>query len=127
MKEIEERLEAALLSWEAVSKRRMFGCDAYLVRGRMFGFLGDMGLVLKPPPAEREALLARPSVQPFMPRGGMPFGDWLQWRLSSVEELEEALRPLRAAYEYVQAGPTKKGRRPTRPLMRSGRPRSESH
>jgi TfoX/Sxy family transcriptional regulator of competence genes len=109
--EIQGRLEVALLSWQAVSKRRMFGGDAYLVRGKMFAFLGDMGLVLKPPSGEREALLARPRVQPFTPRAGMSFGDWLQWRLSSVEELEEALRPLRAAYEYVQSGPVKKRRR----------------
>jgi hypothetical protein len=109
--EIEERLEAALLSWQAVSKRRMFGSDAYLVQGRMFCALGPMGLILKPPPAEREALLAQPGVQPFTPRAGMPFGDWLQWQVASVEELEQGLPVLRAAYEYVRKTPGKRRRR----------------
>ncbi len=110
MDAVRDRLDAALLTWEAVEKRRMFGCDAWLVHGRMFGFLGPMGLVLKPPPEEREALLAHPGVEPFMARAGMPFGRGLQWRLESAADAEASLAHLRAAYEAVKALPRKVGR-----------------
>lgn len=108
---VSDLLETVLRTWEGVEKRRMFGCDAYLVRGRMFGFLGDMGLVLKPPRRERDAWLARPRVQPFMMRPGTPFGDWLQWPLSSAADFDAALAALRSAYEHVKASPAKKKRR----------------
>lgn len=105
------RLEQALRAWQGVEKRRMFGCDAYLIGGRLFGFLGGMGLVLKPPPSERDALLANPNVQPFLVRPGTPFGDWLQWPLSSAADLDAALGPLRSAYEHAKASPRKRRRR----------------
>jgi len=95
-----EELDARPLTWPGVSKRRMFGCDCYLVEGRMFAFRGDMGLVLKLPPADRERLLARPDAAPFLMRPGVPFGEWVQWRTRPREE-EQALAMLRSAFDYV--------------------------
>ena len=31
-----DELDALALAWPGISKRRMFGCDCYLVGGRMF-------------------------------------------------------------------------------------------
>jgi hypothetical protein len=95
-----EELDGRALSWPGVSKRRMFGADCYLVEGRMFAFQGDMGVVLKVPPADRERLLARPDAAPFLMRPGTPFGEWVQWRPRPDEE-DLALAMLQSAFDYV--------------------------
>jgi len=106
-----EELDAHALTWPRVSKRRMFGGDCYLVGGRMFAFWGDMGLVVKIPPADRERLLARPDAAPFLMRPGVPFGEWVQWR-PGPEETDLALSTLQSAFDYVsQLQPTRSSRK----------------
>ena len=95
-----EELDARALTLPGVGKRRMFGCDCYLVGGRMFAFRGDMGLVVKVPPADRERLLARPDAAPFLMRPGVPFGEWVQLRPRPGEE-DLALSILESAFDYA--------------------------
>src|SRR4030042_513572 len=95
-----DELGALALARPGISKRRMFGCDCYLVGGRMFAFRGDMGLVVKLSPADRERLLARPDASPFLMRPGVPFGEWVQWR-PQPDETGEALSILRSAFDHV--------------------------
>jgi hypothetical protein len=95
-----DELDVRALAWPGVSKRRMFGGDCYLVGGRMFAFRGDMGLVVKVPPAARERLLVRPGAAPFLMRPGVPFGEWVQWR-PRPEETDLALATLQSAFDYV--------------------------
>lgn len=115
MDPVRDRLDGALLGWDGVEKRRMFGCDAWLVNGRLFGFLRANNLMLKPTPGHREEMLSRPGVAPFIVKPGLPLGQWLQWPLESVEDAEEALTTLRAAYEAAKAQPPRatRRRRPT--------------
>lgn len=105
-----DELDARALAWPGVSKRRMFGCDAYLVGGRMFAFHGDMGLVVKVPPVERERLLARPDAAPFLMRPGVPFGEWVQWHPRRDEE-DLAAAMLQSAFDYVSRLPQARSRR----------------
>lgn len=105
-----DELDARALTWPGVGKRRMFGCDAYLVRGRMFAFHGDMGLVVKLPPAERERLLARPDAVPFLIRPGVPFGEWVQWGPRPAED-DLAAAVLQSAFDYVSRLPQARSRR----------------
>ena len=105
-----EELDARALAWPGVTKRRMFGCDAYLVGGRMFAFQGDMGLVVKVPPAERDRLLARPDAAPFLVRPGVAFGEWVQWSPRPDEE-DQAATVLRSAFDYVSRLPRARSRR----------------
>jgi hypothetical protein len=105
-----EELDARALTWPGVTKRRMFGCDAYLVGGRMFAFQGDMGLVVKVPPADRERLLARPDAAPFLVRPGVPFGEWVQWR-PRLDEEDLAAAVLQSAFGYVSRLPKARSRR----------------
>jgi TfoX/Sxy family transcriptional regulator of competence genes len=109
-----DELDACALSWRRVSKRRMFGADCYLVEGRMFAFWDDTSLVLKLPPADRDRLLARPDASPFLMRPGVPFGEWVQWRLPPGET-ELALSLLQSAFDYVSQ------LRPARPTHRRRR------
>jgi hypothetical protein len=109
-----DELDARALAWPGVSKRRMFGCDCYLVGGRMFAFRGDMGLVVKVPPADRERLLARSDAAPFLMRPGVPFGEWVEWR-PRPNETELALSMLQSAFDYVsRLRPSRPRRRPRR-------------
>jgi hypothetical protein len=109
-----DELDVRALSWPGVSKRRMFGCDCYLVGGRMFAFWCDMGLVVKVPPADRERLLTRPDAAPSLMRPGVPFGEWVQWR-PRLEEIDLALATLRSAFDYVSR------LRPSRPRRKRRR------
>ena len=93
-------LDVRALSWPRVSKRRMFGCDCYLVGGRMFAFWSDTGLAVKVPPADRERLLARPDAAPCLMRPGVPFGEWVQWR-PQPDETDLARAMLQSAFDYV--------------------------
>lgn len=105
-----DELDARALTWPGVSKRRMFGCDAYLVGGRMFAFHADIGLVVKAPPADRERLLARPDAAPFLMRPGVPFGEWVQWR-PRPDEQDLLAAVLRSAFDYVSGLPQARSRR----------------
>lgn len=106
-----EELDGRAMAWPGISKRRMFGSDCYLVKGRMFAFSEGPSLVLKLPPADRDRLLARPDASPFLMRPGVPFGEWVQWRPRPYET-EQALSLLRAAYDHVsQLKPTRPRRR----------------
>ena len=43
------QVEDHVLQWPGVKKRKIFGHDGYYVDGRLFAFIGDRGLVIKPP------------------------------------------------------------------------------
>lgn len=95
-------IAARALSLEAVTQRRMFGGDAWLVHGKMFGFLGNMGLGVKPPPELREAMLAWPGASVFEVRPGVPFGGWVLLALADAQQGETALAALEQSYHHVR-------------------------
>ena len=86
---------ANLMTWGQVEPRRMFGCDAYLVKGKMFAFFQDRGVVVKVPSPQREQLLEDARVTPFTHQR-RPFGDWLHLRLSGPR----CCPPVRVAYPW---------------------------
>ena len=94
---------ANLMAWGQVEPRRMFGCDAYLVKGKMFAFFQDEGVVVKVPSPQRERLLQDARVTSFIHQG-KPFGGWLHLRLSGSQDVSLALPAVEESYRYVQAG-----------------------
>ena len=99
-----------MMVWANVEPRRMFGCDAYLVGGRLFAFFQDEGVVVKVPSPWREELLADARVAPFTVRQGARFGDWLHVRLSGPADAAFALPAVEESYRQVQAAPAAKRR-----------------
>lgn len=95
-------IAARALSLEAVTQRRMFGGDAWLVQGKMFGFLRDMGLLVKPLPEEREALLDRAGASVVQARPGVPFAGWVVLSLADTKQGEAALTALEQSYRHVR-------------------------
>jgi hypothetical protein len=109
----QDEIVARMMGWANVEPRRMFGCDAYLVGGRLFAFFQDGGVVVKVPSLRREELLADARVAPFTPRSGARFGDWLHLRLSAPADIALALTAVGESYRRAQAVPPAK-RRPAR-------------
>ena len=94
---------ARMMGWANVEPRRMFGCDAYLVGGRLFAFFQDDGVVVKVPSPRREELLADSRVALFTVRQGARFGDWLHLRLSGPADAAFALPAVEESYRQAQA------------------------
>jgi len=105
----QDEIVARMMGWGNVEPRRMFGCDAYLVGGRLFAFFQDEGVVVKVPSQRREELLADARVSPFTPRSGASFGDWLHMRLSGPADAAFALPAVEESYHQAQAAPARKG------------------
>ena len=95
---------ANLMAWGQVEPRRMFGCDAYLVNGKLFAFFVDEGVVVKVPSPQRERLLEDARVSPFTHQGRR-FGDWLHLRLSDPQDVSLALPAIEESYRHVQTTP----------------------
>ena len=109
----QDEIMARMMGWAGVEPRRMFGCDAYLVGGRLFAFFQDEGVVVKVPSPRREELLADARVAPFTPRSGARFGDWLHVRLSGPADAAFALPAVEESFRQARAAPAAK-RRPAR-------------
>jgi len=107
----QDEIVARMMGWANVEPRRMFGCDAYLVGGRLFAFFQDDGVVVKVPSPQREELLADARVSPFTVRQGARFGDWLHLRLSGPADAAFALPAVEESYRQAQAAPPGKRRR----------------
>ena len=108
--QVQAEIVANLMAWGQVEPRRMFGCDAYLVKGKMFAFFQDEGVVVKVPSPQREQLLEDARVTPFT-HERRPFGDWLHLRLSGPRDVSLALPAVEASYRHVQAAAAQGRRR----------------
>ena len=109
--QLQTEIVANLMAWGQVEPRRMFGCDAYLVKGKMFAFFQDEGVVVKVPAPRREELLKDPRVQVFTAGQGRPSGNWLHVRLSDPQDVSLALPAVEASYRHVQAAAAQGRRR----------------
>ena len=110
----QDEIVARMMGWGRVEPRRMFGCDCYLVGGRLFAFFQDDGVVVKVPPPLREGLLTDARAVPFTPRSGVPFGEWLHLGLADPADAAFALPAVEESYRQAQAGPPGKRRQARR-------------
>ncbi|MEK7216795.1 MAG: TfoX/Sxy family protein, partial [Chloroflexota bacterium] len=116
-KPLQDAIEGEINSWGAVDTRAMFGAQAYLVGGRMFAALGEMGLLVKLPESRRRPLLDQGDAQPFAPTGQASFGEWIalipnRWQ----ENIDGLLGLVKESFDYVQqqrpsAAPPREARR----------------
>lgn len=108
--QLQAELAARLMDWPGVDARRMFGCDAFLVRGRLFAFFSDQGVVTKPTSALRQRLLEE-GATPFRVRQGVPFGQWVYIPLADSPALQQAFLAVEESYRSVEAAPPGRRRR----------------
>lgn len=110
-------LMAALHGLEGVTSRRMFGCDGFFTRARLFAFLTDQSLVTKVPEAVRKRALAA-GARPFQVNARQRFGRWIEVALASRDAVRRALALARTAHRTIDSGD---GRRATRVSRRRSR------
>ena len=78
MEDFRQELEAHVLQWPDVTSKYMFGCLAYMVRGKMFAFINEDDLVINNlDSTSRQALAETHEAFPFESKG-KPVGSWMQ-------------------------------------------------
>jgi TfoX/Sxy family transcriptional regulator of competence genes len=104
--DVREVLEDAILGWEGVSVRRMFGCPSYLADGVLFAIVINRGVVLTLlDPAARAELAETASVEPFR-AGHKLIHRWARVNIDKVDEVEAILPFVRQSYRAAMAEPT---------------------
>jgi hypothetical protein len=107
-----ELLQAALLGLRGVSSKKLFGDQAFFVAGRMFAFRREGALVLKLPEPERQDVIDGGHGKPFLTGAHVPFGRWVEVRLSDIRTaIGLAMISHAAARVRDRAGPKKRRRR----------------
>lgn len=103
---LRERLEAAIGARKDVTRKKMFGCEAYFRDGKMFALVWKEGrLAVKLPDDESYAALVKiKGAEPWSPGGKRTMGSWLLVPAAWNED-EDKLRPW-VDRAHVQAGTT---------------------
>lgn len=97
-----------VLSWPQVTSKFMFGCLAYLAKGKLFAFVQNESIVLTCIDDEaREELTAGHEAFAFE-SSGKTVGGWLQVVISDESELTDILPYVRKSYEAAFAKPASK-------------------
>ena len=103
MEGVRLEFEARVITWPDVTTKFMFGCLAYMAKGKLFAFLVDDGVVITQlDEASRETLAAEHEAFQFESRG-KPVGGWMQVVVADCSELEEILPYVRKSYEVALA------------------------
>jgi TfoX/Sxy family transcriptional regulator of competence genes len=103
--EVAERIRQLLADEPAVTEKRMFGGLAFLVEDRMsVSVSGRGGLLLRVDPAQQDALLEEPHVQPVEMRGRLMTG-WLHVLPEALDTDEPLQRWTRLGVDRARSLP----------------------
>ncbi len=104
---IQAYVEEHLLHWPGVAKRKIFGHDGYYIEGRLFAFVGDRGIVLKPPADEKAALRAFDGADGWSPDPGADRskGNWIEIPCDDEDAVENLLPYLAHAMTFIRTAP----------------------
>ncbi|TET21566.1 MAG: hypothetical protein E3J71_09400 [Candidatus Stahlbacteria bacterium] len=103
MKDLRLAFESEVLSWPHVTTRFMFGCLAYMLKGKLFAFFVDDSVVITQLDNEsRESLAAEHEAFAFESKG-KTIGGWMQVVVADCSELEEIMDYVRKSYAAALA------------------------
>ncbi len=104
---IQAYVEEHLLHWPGVAKRKIFGHDGYYVEGRLFAFIGERGIVLKPLANEKAALRAFDGAAVWSPDPGADRskGNWIEVPCADEDAVERLLPYLAHAMTFIRTAP----------------------
>jgi TfoX/Sxy family transcriptional regulator of competence genes len=106
--DLANRLRELVLTEDGVAEQRMFGGLAFLINGNMsVSASGQGGLLLRVDPAETDALLRRPHVQPFEMRGRVMQG-WLRVDPAGLRTKRQLERWVALGVAYARSLPSKR-------------------
>ncbi len=98
--------ESRVLSWPHVTTRFMFGCLAYLARGKLFAFLVDESVVItRLDEDSRQRLAAGHEAFAFRSKG-KSIGGWIQVAVADESDLNGLTPYLRRSYEKTLVKPS---------------------
>ena len=102
-KERREAIEKIILQWPGVTSRKMFGCPAYMVNGRLFAFLISEGIVLTQIRHYERKLLGEDfPVQSFQ-AGEREIAHWTQVTFTNLHKLPRIMTFVRKSYDEAAA------------------------
>src|SRR5215469_6937717 len=100
-----DRIRELLATEHGVVEKKMFGGLAFLIGGNLaVSASGQGGLLLRCDPAETDALVAEPHVEPFVMRGRAMDG-WLRVAPEGVDTKRELDRWVAVGAGYARALP----------------------
>ncbi len=100
--DLRREFERQVTDWPGVTSRRMFGCPAYLVDGKLFAFLVTGGIVITQiRKRDREELEKLYTTEVFK-AGEREIGRWLQVHVDDLERMERVMLMVRKSYETVR-------------------------
>jgi len=100
-RDLRRAFEQRVLHWPNVTTRRMFGCPAYLVDGKLFAFLVTRGIVITQiRKRDREDLEGVFATETFK-AGEREISRWLQVNLDDLAALDRAMTLVRKSYDTI--------------------------
>ena len=92
-------LEAHVLTWERVGKRRMFGCPSYMADGTLFAMVITGAIVLTHlTPESRVSLASIAKVEPFQ-AGRKLIHKWAQVCIDHPSQIDAVIPYVHESYE----------------------------
>jgi hypothetical protein len=105
--ELANRIRELISNQNGVVEKKMFGGLAFLIGGHMsVSVSGQGGLLLRVPPDETEAMLAKPHARPFEMRGREMDG-WLRVNPEGVQTKRQLERWVARGVAYARSLPPK--------------------
>ncbi len=105
--EIQAYVEEHVLHWPGITKRKIFGHQGYFVDGRLFAFIGERGVVLKPPADENAAVRAFDGADGWSPDPGanLTKTNWVEVPCHDEDAVELLLPYLAHAMSFIRTAP----------------------
>jgi hypothetical protein len=105
--EIQAYVEEHVLHWPGITKRKIFGHQGYFIDGRLFAFIGDRGVVLKPPADEKAAVRALDGADGWSPDPGanLTKTNWVEVPCHDEDAVELLLPYLAHAMSFIRTAP----------------------
>ena len=103
-------VEETVAPFPDVTKRRMFGCDAFFARGAIFSLIwkdGRIGVKLTEP-KDFATLMAEPGAEPWSPGGKMKMSGWVLAPESMHDDTDALEKWLVRAHAQAMSAPPKK-------------------
>ena len=105
--DLAERVRELLAPERGVEEKKMFGGLAFLVNGNMSVCVsGNGGLMVRVPPEQTEAFLARPHVEPMVMAGRETRG-WLRVHVNGIATRRHLSAWVARGVEHAKALPAK--------------------
>lgn len=114
-------IRTEVLSFPGVTRRRMFGAEAFFAHGLMFAFLGHHGVVVRLPEPLRSEAIEEGIAFPYLPPGTTDFEGWTEIPFDATGP-RAILRIVELAHEHVPAEPVR--RKPKAAARPRRRPRA---